>query len=168
MIVFPRLDRTCVRRIQIPRTMQRAISPSHKRAHALGIATAMMCALAGGAVWCLLSLYARSDLAAFAFVVAMLITWALRTHGFGGSWFGALLAAACVAFGAMYAFYLQAVAQVASLLGLSMRSTLLKIEPAMAFDIARANLAGLDGGIVAAAMLLAAVLTLRRYPAKSN
>ena len=31
--------------------------------HAMGIATAAMCALAGGAVWCLLSLYLRSELA---------------------------------------------------------------------------------------------------------
>ncbi len=148
--------------------MQRTTPHGHKLAHALGIATALMCALAGGAVWCLLSLYARSDLAVFAFVVALLITWALRTHGFGGGWFGALLAAACVAFGAVYAFYLQAVAQVASLLGLSMRSTLLQIEPSMAFDIARADLAGLDGAIVAAAMFLSAVLMLRRYPAKPD
>lgn len=117
-------------------------------------------------MWCLLSLYARSDLAAFAFVVALLVTWALRTHGFGGRWFGALLAAACVAFGAVYAFYLQAVAQVAALLGLSMRSTLLQIEPAMALDIARVNLAGANGLIVAGAMIVSMVLMLRRYPAK--
>ena len=145
--------------------MQRTTSSSPKRAHALGIATAVMCALAGGAVWCLLSLYTRSDLAAFAFVVALLITWALRTHGYGGGWFGALLAAACVVFGAVYAFYLQAVAQVASLLGLSMRSTLLQIEPSMALAIARANLSGMNGVIIAAAALLSAVLMLRRYPA---
>ncbi len=143
--------------------MQRATPPGSKRAHVLGIATALMCALAGGAVWCLLSLYARNELAGFAFVVALLVTWALRTHGFGGHWFGAMLAAGCVVFGAIYAFYLQAVAQIAGLLGLSMRSTLLKMEPAMALDIARGNLTGANGWIVAAAMVLAAALMLRRY-----
>lgn len=143
--------------------MQCATVPGSKRAHVLGIATALMCALAGGAVWCLLSLYVRNELAAFAFVVALLVTWALRTHGFGGHWSGALLAAGCVAFGTVYAFYLQAVAQIAGLLGISMRSALQRMEPAMGFDIARGNLIGLNGLVVLAAMALAAVLMLRRY-----
>ena len=115
--------------------MQRETSSNNKRAHALGIATALMCALAGGAVWCLLSLYSRSDLAAFAFVVALLIAWAL---------------------------------QVASLLGLSMRATLQQMEPAMAFDIARANLSGSNALIVACAVALSIVLMLRGGPAKPN
>jgi hypothetical protein len=148
--------------------MQRETSSNNKRARALGIATALMCALAGGAVWCLLSLYCRSDLAAFAFVVALLIAWALRAHGFGGRWFGALLAAGCVVLGSMYAFCLQAVAQVASLLGLSMRATLQQMEPAMAFDIARANLSGSNALIVACAVALSIVLMLRGGPAKPN
>ena len=147
--------------------MQRTTPPIPKRLHALGIATAVMCALAGGAVWCLLSLYMRSDLAVFAFVVTLLVTWALRAHGYGGAWGGALLAAACVVFGAVYAFYLQAVAQVASLLGLSMRSTFLQIDPAMALAIARANLTGMNGVTVAAAALLSVALMLRRYRATS-
>jgi hypothetical protein len=148
------------------RTMQRETSSNDRRAHALGIATALMCALAGGAVWCLLSLYARRDLAAFAFVVALLIAWALRAHGFGGRWLGALLAAVCVAVGSLYAFCLQAVAQVASLLGLSMRATLWRMDPAMAFDIARANLSGENALIVAGAIVLAIALMLRGYHAR--
>ena len=148
--------------------MQRERSFHHKRACAIGIATALMCALAVGAVWCLLSLYTRRDLAAFAFVVALLITWALRANGFGGSWFGALLAAGCVVVGSMYAFCLQAVAQVASLLGLSMRATLLQIEPAMAFDIARGHLSGWNAPVVAGAVVLSVVLMLRRDSAKPN
>lgn len=143
--------------------MQSATVSGNKRGYVLGIATALMCALAGGAVWCLISLYARNELAGFAFVVALLVTWALRTHGFGGHWFGALLAAVCVAFGTVYAFYLQAVAQIAGVLGISMRSALLRMEPAMGFDIARGNLTGINGAIVAAAMALAVVLMLRRY-----
>ena len=148
--------------------MQRERSSHRKRACALGIATALMCALAAGAVWCLLSLYGRSDLVAFAFVVALLIAWALRAHGFGGSWFGALLAAGFVVLGSMYAFCLQAVAQVASLLGLSMRATLQQMEPAMAFDIARAHLSGWNAPIVAGAVVLSIVLMLRGDSAKPN
>ena len=148
--------------------MRHETSFDNRRTHALGIATALMCALAGGAVWCLLSLYVRGNLATFAFVVALLIAWTLRAHGFGGRWFVALFAAACVALGSLYAFCLQAFAQVASLLGLSMRATLLQMDPAMAFDIARANLDGSNALIVASAVVLASVLMLRGYRAKPD
>jgi len=121
-----------------------------------GIAIALMCALAGGAIWCLLSLYSRGDLAAFAFAVALCIVWQLRGNGYGGRWSGALIAAFCVALAAAYSFYLQAVAQVASMLGLPMRAALVQIDPAMAIDIARANLRGGSGVMVLAAVAAAA------------
>ncbi|HEY0233358.1 MAG TPA: hypothetical protein VGC55_19070 [Dokdonella sp.] len=121
-----------------------------------GIAIALMCALAGGAVWCLLSLYSRGDLAAFAFVVALCIVWQLRENGYAGRGSGALIAAFCVALAAAYAFYLQAVAQVASMLGLPMRMALMQIDPAMAIDIARANLRGGSSVLVLAAIVAAA------------
>jgi hypothetical protein len=121
-----------------------------------GIAIALMCALAGGAIWCLLSLYSRGDLAAFAFAVALCIVWQLRGNGYGGRWSGALIAAFCVALAAAYSFYLQAVAQVASMLGLPMRAALVQIDPAMAIDIARANLRGSSGVLVLAAVVVAA------------
>lgn len=131
------------------------------RPRAIGIATALMSALAGGAVWCLLSLYSRGELAGFAFVVAVVVAWALRAHGFAGSWLGGLLAAACVLLAAVYASCLQAVAQIASLLGLSMRATLIQMEPSMAIAIARANLSGWNAAIIAAAVALGIVLMLR-------
>ena len=133
-----------------------------RRPRAIGIATAVMCALAGGAVWCLLSLYSRSELPAFSFVVALPVVWALRMHGYAGRWTGAAIAAACVAIASVYAFCLQAVAQVASLLGLSMRATLHRIDPAMAIDIAGRNLAGRNALVTAGAVALAFALMLRR------
>lgn len=136
-----------------------AIGTNHPRA--IGIATALMSALAGGAVWCLLSLYSRSELAGFAFVVAVVVAWTLRTHGFAGSRIGAFVAAACVLLAAIYAACLQAVAQIASLLGLSMRATLLQMDPSMALAIARANLSGWSAAIVASAIALAILLMLR-------
>lgn len=139
--------------------MQRDTATNRPRV--VGVATALMCALAGGAVWCLVSLYSRTELAGFAFVVAACVAWALRSHGFAGSRFGALIAAACVLLAAVYATCLQAVAQIASLLGLSMRATLLQMEPSMAFDIARANLSGRNAAIIAAAIALAVILMLR-------
>lgn len=133
-----------------------------RRPRAIGIATALMCALAGGAVWCLLSMYTRQELPAFAFVVALLVVWALRTHGYAGGWFGAALALACVAVASLYAFSLQAVAQIAALLGLPMRTAMQQMGPAMAFDIAWANLRGWNLGIVAAAAACAVGWMLRR------
>lgn len=127
-----------------------------------GLVIALMCALAGGAIWCLLSLYSRGDLAAFAFVVALVVAWQLRGNGYAGRWSGALVAAFCVALAAAYAFYLQAVAQVAALLGLPMRAALLQIDPMMALDMAAASLRGWSGVVVLLAIAGAAAMTLRR------
>ena len=132
-----------------------------QRALTIGIATALMCALAGGAVWCLLSLYSRSELPAFAFVVAWPIAWTLREHGYAGRRIGALIAAICVVLAAVYSFYLQAVAQVASMLGLPMFSAFRQMEPGMGFDIARANLGGWNVTVIALAVVFAIWLTLR-------
>lgn len=118
------------------------IATPSPRPRAIGIATALMCALAGGALWCMLSLYSRSDIAPFAFVVALFVVWSLRTHGYAARWSGTTIAVLCVALAALYSFYLQAVAQIASLLGLPMRAALLQMEPGMALDIAWTNLRG--------------------------
>lgn len=132
--------------------MTTTLSP---RPRAIGIATALMCALAGGALWCMLSLYSRSNLSAFAFVVSLFVIWALRTHGYAGRWSGTLIATLCVALASLYSFYLQAVAQIASLLGLPMRAALLQMQPGMAFDIAWTNLRGWNLLIVGIAIVCA-------------
>lgn len=141
--------------------MQRESTTNARKPRAIGIATALMCALAGGAVWCLLALFSRGDLAGFAFVVAIIVAWALRTHGYARRWSGACIAVVCVVLAAVYSFCLQAVAQIASLLGLSMRATLGQMDPAMALDIAWGNLRGWNLLIVGAAALLSIVLVLR-------
>jgi|GEM_PF-896030 hypothetical protein len=146
----------------VPCPMSSENTSASPRPRRFGIAMALMCALAGGAVWCLLSLYSRSDLAAFAFVVAAFVVWQLRSNGYAGRWSGALVAAICVALAAAYSFYLQAVAQVASLLGLPMRTALMQIEPAMAIDIARANLQGASGVLVALAVVATAAAMMLR------
>ncbi|HEY6940410.1 hypothetical protein [Dokdonella sp.] len=139
-----------------------ALPPPASRPRAIGIATAAMCALAGGAVWCLLSLYSRGDLAALAFLVAWPVAWTLRRHGYAGHWSGALVASTCVALAALYSFYLQAVAQVAGMLGLPMREALLRMGPGMAIDIARANIDTTSIAIVVAAIVLAGAFVKRR------
>lgn len=137
--------------------------PAPTRPRVFGIAVALMCALAGGAIWCLLSLHSRGDLALFGFVVAAVVVWQLRGSGYAGRWSGALVAAFCVALAAAYSFYLQAVAQVASMLGLPMRTALVQIDPAMAVDIARANLHGWSAVFIGLAIVAgAAGMLLRR------
>lgn len=131
------------------------------RMHAMGIATAAMCALAGGAVWCLLSLYLRSELALFAFVVAGAIAWALRSHGYAGRFTGALIALGCVLLASGYAWCLQAVARIASMLGLPMRAALRQMGLDMVFDVARAGLDGWKIAVTLAAALAAAAWVLR-------
>lgn len=123
-----------------------------------------MCALAGGAVWCVLSMYLRSDLPAFAFVVAALVVWALRAHGYAASAIGVFFAVLAVALAALYSFYLQAVAQIASLLGLSMRSALGQMEVGMALDIARANVQGWNLLVIGIAVIAAGAAVFVKRP----
>lgn len=139
---------------------QSTVSDPRSRSRGIGVATALMTALAGGAVWCLIALYARHDLIALSLPIAALIAWALRAHGFVGRWSGAVVAVACVALASAYSLYLQAAAQVASMLGLPLRAALTQMDPHMAIDIARANLdvAGIATIIVAAIIAAAGVL----------
>ena len=139
-----------------------ATNPRPRSTRWIGIATAIMCALAGGAIWCLLALYLRRDLIVLALPIALLVAWALRTHGYAGRWAGAVIAVVCVAISCVYSLYLQATAEVASLLGLPMRAALLQMEPGMAIDIAWAELDTLSLSVVAIALVLAAVATMWR------
>jgi len=130
------------------------------RARWIGIATALMSALAGGALWCLLALYARRDLIVLALPIALFIAWSLRANGFAGRWTGAVVAAGCVVLACAYSLYLQAVAQVASILGLPMRDALVQMDFGMAADIAWANLDLGGASIMFVALLIAACSTL--------
>jgi hypothetical protein len=127
----------------------------------IGIATAVMSALAGGAIWCLLALYARHDLIALSLPIAAIVVWALRVHGYAGRWSGAAIAVLCVTLACAYSLYLQATAQVASLLGLPMRAALLQMGPRMAIDIAWANLDVAGVFIIAIALIVAIFGMLR-------
>jgi hypothetical protein len=131
-----------------------------RRAHWIGVAIALMSALAGGALWCLVALYARHDLIALSLPIAGVIVWALRANGFAGRWPGALLAAVCVALACAYSLYLQATAAVASLLGLPLRAALTQMEPGMAIDIAWSGLDTVGLVVIGVAILVAAVGTL--------
>ena len=137
--------------------MPQTLPPVSNRPRRIGIATAFMCALAGGALWCLVSLRVAGNLAPFAFVVALAVVWTLRAHGYGGTWTGRLTAPLFVAFAAVYAFYLQAVARVAGMLGVSIREAFTKMQGGFALDVARANLDARSLAIVVVALVVAAL-----------
>ena len=128
----------------------------------VGIATVLMCALAAGAVWCVLQLYSRIDLIGLSLVVGALIAWILRRQGFGRTHSGALLAAGCTAIACVYAGYLLAAAKVASFLGIPMRSTLTSIGPDMAGAVAWADLTLIHIGTLALAVVLSAWMVWRK------
>src|SRR6478736_10142907 len=106
----------------------------------LGFATAMMSALAGGAVWCVLVLRTGHELTWFALVCALVVAWALRANGFAGSRAGAGLAALCTAFACIYAQCLLAVGDVAQAMGFSLRDTLLRIGADFAIAVVRGRI----------------------------
>jgi hypothetical protein len=133
-----------------------------RHARRVGVATALMSALAGGAIWCLLALQARSALPALALPIAGVVAWALRANGYAGRWTGAAIAAGCVVLACSYSFYLQATAEVASLLGLPMRTALARIDPRMAIDIAWA---GIDrAGLVIVFLAIVVAICGTRWP----
>nr|MBC6942790.1 hypothetical protein [Xanthomonadales bacterium]MDL1869708.1 hypothetical protein [Gammaproteobacteria bacterium PRO6] len=121
----------------------------------IGIATAVMCALAGGALWGLLSLRAAGDLAAFALPVALVIAWVLRAHGYGGRASGIVLAPLLVALATLYAYCLQAAARIAAMLGLPLRDTLFKMQAGFTLDLVRASLDGWSIALIVFALVLA-------------
>ncbi|MGB0133876.1 hypothetical protein [Dokdonella sp.] len=128
----------------------------------VGVATALMCALAAGAVWCVLQLYSRMDLIGLSLLVGAMIAWILRRQGFGRSLSGALLAAVCTTIACVYAGYLLAAAKVASFLGIPMRSTLITIGPDMAGAIAWADLTPIHIGTLVLAVVLSAWMVWRK------
>ena len=133
----------------------------------LGFATAMMSALAGGAVWCVLVLRTGYELTWFALVCAIIIAWALRSNGFAGSRAGAALAALCTALACIYAQCLLAVGDVAQAMGFSLRETLYRIGVDFVVAVASGRISALQTAISVVAMALSAWLVLRQ-PKKAS
>lgn len=127
----------------------------------LGFATALMCALAGGAVWTVLALRTGQDLGWFAIVCAAFIAWALRANGFAGTKLGAALAALCTLLTCVYAQSLLAIGDVAQALGFSLRETLLRIGADFVLAVARGRISPWQTALYVVAMALAAWLVLR-------
>src|SRR5512144_913083 len=133
----------------------------------LGFATAMMSALAGGAVWCVLVLRSGYELTWFAFVCAVFVAWALRANGFAGSRLGAALAALCTALACIYAQCLLAVGDVAQAMGFSLRDTLYRIGVDFVVAVASGRISPWQTAIYVLSMAVSAWLVLRQ-PKKAS
>ena len=125
---------------------------------ALGLATALMCTLAAGAVWCVLTLYTGRDLSVLAGAIALILATVLRAHGYAGTVAGAILAAACTLAACFYAQYLLATAQIASLLGLPMGTALTRIGPDMALAVIKTRVGAWDAALMVGSAAIAAAL----------
>jgi len=131
----------------------------------IGFATALMSALAGGAVWSVLVLRTGHELTALAFVVAVAIAWILRANGFAGTFLGTFLAALFTALACIYAQCLLAVGDVAQAMGFSLLDTLLRIGADFALAVVRGRISPWQSASYVLAMALAAWLVWRRRKA---
>jgi hypothetical protein len=127
----------------------------------IGFATALMSALAGGAVWSVLVLRTGHELTALAFVIAAAIAWILRGNGFAGTRVGTVLAALFTALACVYSQCLLAVGDVAQAIGFSLRDTLLRIGADFALAVVRGRISPWQTASYVLAMMLAAWLVWR-------
>ena len=130
--------------------------------HLIAVATALMVALAAGAVWCVLQLYAQVDLIGLALLVGLVVAAVVRRQGFAQSGVGVLVAMLSTALACAYASYLLAAAKVASYLGIPMRSALTSIGPDMAGAVAWADMSRFHIGTLILAIVLSAWAVWRK------
>ncbi|MBN8739819.1 MAG: hypothetical protein BGP24_22925 [Lysobacterales bacterium 69-70] len=133
-----------------------------------GLTTALMIALAGGAVWALAALFRQETLAFLALPLGILIGRVLAgTHGPRGTLPAALCAALFSLLASGYALWMIAGGRVALLLGMRLSETLGSIGLDLAFAMTRAWLTTADLVLLAggAALAAAAAAWYRRPPA---
>jgi hypothetical protein len=123
----------------------------------LGLATALMSALAGGAVWALAALWRQDLLAFLALPVGLLIGRVLANNGPRNAAFAALCAATFSLAASAYALWMIASGRVALLLGMRLTDILGAIGVDLAAAIAWARLGALDLACIAAAAVVAAI-----------
>lgn len=128
--------------------------PRRPRLNWLGLVTALMVALAGGAVWALVALWHESELCFLALPLSAFIGTLLRRPGPGVNVVGGVLALLFSALACTYALGLIATAHVSLLLGQRLTDTLHRIGTDMALSVAWARLDAFDLACLAAALLL--------------
>lgn len=124
-------------------------------------ATVLMGGLAGGALWCLLSLATDHDTTFLIVPLAILLAIFLRWQGYAGR-SGAIGTVLATVLTFAYAQYLFAAVRIAQMLGFPLRSTLFKMDFALAWQVFRAHLRVWDIGLLVLACAVAAWLTMRK------
>lgn len=127
-----------------------------------GLLTAIMFALAAGAVWCVVALALRHELSLMAFPVGAAVAWPLRRYGYATTWSGALLGAVGTALACFYSQYLLATAEIASIFALPFRESLVKSGFAMTTDLMVKRLDMIDFAGFGAAIVFTALLVMRK------
>ena len=127
----------------------------------LEIVTAVMCGLAAGALWCLLALAIDHDSTFLIVPLAIGLAFFLRWQGYGGRR-GAICAVAATLIAFVYAQYLFAAVRIAQMLGFPLRSTLFKMDSALAWQVFRGHLSAWDIGLLVLACVVAAWLMVRK------
>jgi hypothetical protein len=127
----------------------------------LEIVTAIMCGLAAGALWCLLALAIDHDPTFLIVPLAIALALFLRWQGYNGRR-GAICAVAATLLAFVYAQYLFAAVRIAQMLGFPLRSTLFKLDFALAWQATRANLSAWDMGLLVLACVAAAWIMQRQ------
>jgi hypothetical protein len=143
-------------------------SPPRARAGAFtAVCATLLAGLAGGALWCLLSLGIERGEGALVMPLAASIglyfRW-LRICGVRG----ALCAIVSILIAFVYAQYLFAAVRIAQMLGFSLRSTLLQMDAALAWQVARANAGLMDALFLGTAFVIAALIVWKAPPRASG
>ena len=131
----------------------------------VGGATALMSALAAGAVWSVLVLRTGNNLTFFAFIVAVGIAWLLRVNGLAGTALGATLAVTCTALACVYAQCLLAVGDVAQAMGFSLRDTIVRIGADFVLAVVKGRISPWQSGSYLLAMIASGWLVWRQRAA---
>ncbi|MEO8801755.1 MAG: hypothetical protein ABI304_12360 [Rudaea sp.] len=124
------------------------------------VAGIVLSGLAGGAIWCLLSLLTEYDTTLLIVPLAIGIAAFMRWQRYRGI-HGAISAVAATLIAFAYAQYLFAAVRIAQMLGFSLRNTLFKMDFGLAWHAIRANLDVWHVGLLILACALAAWLMLR-------
>ena len=127
----------------------------------LVILTTVMGGLAAGALWCLLSLGTDHDTTILIVPLAVALAFFLRWQGYRGH-VGAVCAVAATLLTFVYAQYLFAAVRIAQMLGFPLRSTLFKMDFALAWQVFRGHLSAWDIGLLVLACVVAAWLMVRK------
>lgn len=143
-----------------------AMTEPRRRASAFDVALSalivVMIALAAGAVWAMIALWFGRPFAALALPLGIVIGFAMRSAGFGGTWLGAAAAALLTLVASAYAQGLIASTTVALAMGFNLLETLKRIGAEFAFAVAWARATPVDLAIFVAGAGIAAVVAGRR------